>query len=74
MPTPKSGRPVGRPPKSAEEKAAQATLDTHMNIPVHVVKAIDHVRGNLSRKDYILQVILEREEIQAALQEAEGKS
>jgi hypothetical protein len=53
----------GRPPIENKE----AVQDTHMNLPVSVVTAIDAVKHpDESRTEYILRSILEREEIQSA--------
>ena len=61
----KSERPVGRPALTPEQKTQkEPTVDTHLNIPVSIVEKIDKLRkAGESRKDFIVRVLREYEEI-----------
>lgn len=53
---------VGRPPLTEEERQAkERTIDTHLNLPESLVKAVDtEKRTGESRKDCIVRLLKER--------------
>ena len=55
-------RNVGRPPLTEEERQAkERTIDTHLNLPDSLVKAVDAERQQgESRKDCIVRLLKER--------------
>lgn len=58
----KDRRPVGRPPMTNQERATrEQVIDTHLNLPISLVEAIDQERDKSeSRKDCIVRLLRER--------------
>jgi hypothetical protein len=58
-------RRVGRPPLSDQERSErEKSIDMHVWLPESIVEKIDRLkRFNESRKDYIVRVLQEQDEL-----------